>query len=89
MKIYRLDCSSNFRLVFQLRNHKVFTRIREWYKHKRRINGITKSDYYIIIMALEQYKECQEKKEKEEKLNMNSLASSLRDNINNILYKLR
>ena len=48
MKIYRLDCSGSYRLVFQIKNYKLFTRLREWYKFKRRVNRLTKRDASTI-----------------------------------------
>lgn len=44
MKIYRLDCSGSYRIVFQFKNYNVFTRLREWYKFKRRINRLNKQE---------------------------------------------
>ena len=68
MKFYRLDCSNNFRLVFQIKNPKTFTRLREWFKLKRRVNRYDLKDIMMFREALNAYKTELEKKLVEEKL---------------------
>jgi len=67
MKFYRLDCSANFRFVIQIKNPKIITRLREWYKLKKRVNGYDLKDIMMFNEALNAYQTQIEKSLIEEK----------------------
>lgn len=88
MKIYRLDCSGNFRLVFQIKNPKLFTSIREWYKYKRRLNRLTRNEISIMYDLVEDEIERVGKYIYDEKLDFNSTSVGYLNILQNIYNKI-
>lgn len=87
IKIYRNDCSSYHRLVFQIKDFKICIRLIDWYKHKRRINRITKKDLSIIREAIMEYEINERKRKIQDKLDCN-IRNYYYDNLTYLKNKL-
>lgn len=89
MKIYRLDCSSSYRLVFQFKNRNIIVRIREWYKLMKRVSKLTWWDIDLLHTALEEFEDKLRKEKVNNKFDYFENENSLFSHIESLKNKLR